>query len=101
MSYYHQLHSRQFSEEELEKIMERAEKKHVYRTQKLSMRFIVEYILNPDYDWCVEDSFICLDDVLYHQRHLTHDDYVEYMKTRKPVKEDTKEDLKEDTTTSK
>jgi hypothetical protein len=82
MNYYKELHSKQFSEEELIKMIDDCEKKHIYKTQKVSMKFIVEYLLNPKYDWCVEDSYICLSDILPHQPHLTYEDYKNYMKSK-------------------
>jgi len=61
------------------------EKKDVYRTQKLTPKFICEYILNSKYDWCVEDSYIGLSDIMPYQKHLTLKDISNYIKKSKNV----------------
>ena len=43
-------------------------------TQKLTADFCVKYILNYEYSSCVEDTYICIGDVLNAQKHLTLSD---------------------------
>ena len=40
-------------------------------TQDLTPEFCVKYILNDKYASCVEDTFICIGDVLNAQKHIT------------------------------
>ena len=40
-------------------------------TQDLTADFCVKYILNDKYASCVEETFICMGDVLNAQKHLT------------------------------
>jgi hypothetical protein len=40
-------------------------------TQDLTPEFCVKYILNEKYVSCVEDTFICMGDVLNAQKHIT------------------------------
>ena len=40
-------------------------------TQDLTPEFCVKYILNDKYASCVEDTFICMGDVLNAQKHIT------------------------------
>ena len=80
--YRKELFSRQLTEKELDEIMDYVNKKDVYRTQKLSPRYICEYILNPIYDWCVEDSYIFLSDIMPYQDHLTIADISNYIKEK-------------------
>ena len=40
-------------------------------TQKLTADFCVKYILNYEYSSCVEDTYICIGDVLNAQKHIT------------------------------
>jgi hypothetical protein len=43
-------------------------------TQKLTADFCVKYILNYEYSSCVEDTYICIGDVLNAQKHITLSD---------------------------
>ena len=45
--------------------------KTILYTQDLTPEFCVKYILNDKYASCVEDTFICMGDVLNAQRHIT------------------------------
>ena len=40
-------------------------------TQDLTSEFCVKYILNEKYASCVEDTFICMGDVLNAKKHIT------------------------------
>ena len=45
--------------------------KNLLYTQDLTPEFCVKYILNENYASCVEDTFICMGDVLNAQKHIT------------------------------
>jgi hypothetical protein len=45
--------------------------KTILYTQDLTPEFCVKYILNDKYASCVEDTFICMGDVLNAQKHIT------------------------------
>lgn len=64
----------------LEKNIHNLSMKTVLYTQNLTAEFCVKYILNEDYASCVEDTYICIGEVLRAQKHLTLADiqYVYY-----------------------
>lgn len=46
-------------------------------TQHLTPAFCVKYILSEDYASCVEETYICDKDVLYHQPHIKQEELME------------------------
>lgn len=65
----------QFTEDEIKKFVDRVSMKRILITQKLSMKFVIEYILNSKYHVNDSDSSLVIDDVLQYQPHLTRADY--------------------------
>lgn len=55
----------------LEKNIHNLSMKTILYTQNLTAEFCVKYILNEYYASCVEDTYICVGDVLRAQKHLT------------------------------
>ena len=54
----------------------------VYKTQQnLPKEFLVDYILNPEYQLTEEEMLITIHDVLEYQNHLSIDDIFESLKT--------------------
>jgi len=49
--------------------------KTLLRTQRLTAAFCIDYIFNEEYASCVEDTYICLGDVLAKQPHLSESDF--------------------------
>jgi len=57
--------------------------KTILYTQKLTVEFCVDYLLNDDYMTCVEDTYYFMaDTILRHQPHLTMNDIIEYIKSK-------------------
>jgi len=50
--------------------------KTMMSTQILTAEFCVKYILNDDYVSTVEETYICDNDVLFHQKHLKQEDLI-------------------------
>ena len=48
--------------------------KYVLSTQILTAEFCVNYILNDDYAYCEEDTYICEADILDKQPHITNEE---------------------------
>ena len=46
----------------------------IVRLQKLTIQFIHDYILNPDYQVTPEEQYINIDFVLQYQKHISRDD---------------------------
>lgn len=46
-------------------------------TQHLTPAFCIKYILNEEYASCVEETYICDKDVLYHQPHIKQEELME------------------------
>lgn len=55
----------------LEKNIHNLSMNAILYTQNLTAEFCVKYILNEDYASCVEDTYICIGEVLRAQKHLT------------------------------
>lgn len=53
-------------------------------TQHLTPEFCIKYILNEDYASCVEETYICDKDVLYHQPHIKQEDLMEERRKQQP-----------------
>ena len=45
--------------------------------QDLTAHFCAKYILDEEYASCVEDTYICMDDILCFQTHLTKEEIVD------------------------
>ena len=52
----------------------------ILHTQHLTPEFCIKYILSEDYASCVEETYICDKDVLYHQPHITQEQLMEERK---------------------
>ena len=50
----------------------------IFKTQKLDAQFIVNYILNPDYQMTQEEEMITMNEVLRFQSHLKREDLLKY-----------------------
>jgi hypothetical protein len=48
----------------------------ILKTQTLTSKFCVKYILNPDFHFIPSDNAITVKDVLKYQKHITFDDLV-------------------------
>ena len=46
----------------------------IVRLQKLTVKFIKDYILNPEYQITSEEQYINIDFVLQYQKHISRDD---------------------------
>ena len=55
----------------LEKNIYNLSMKTILQTQYLTADFCVKYILSNDYVSCIEDTYICVEDVLNAQKHIT------------------------------
>jgi hypothetical protein len=61
-----------FDEEDLINNIDNLSLSSILKTQKLSLEFCVKYILSNDlYCKSDEDTYLCLNDVLLYQRHIT------------------------------
>ena len=58
----------------LEKNIRNFSMKTLLYTQDLTAEFCIKYILNEKYASCVEDTFLCIGDVLNAQKHLTREE---------------------------
>jgi hypothetical protein len=70
-------HTRQYTIEELEKMVNHLCVRMILKTQNnLTVDFCVKYILNPDYHACYEDRYYLddIDYVLKYQPHLDRDE---------------------------
>uniref|UniRef100_A0A6C0DF95 Uncharacterized protein n=1 Tax=viral metagenome TaxID=1070528 RepID=A0A6C0DF95_9ZZZZ len=65
------LRKQQYNIKVLEKNINNLTMKTILYTQRLTADFCVKYIMNENYASCVEDTFICIGDVLHAQKHLT------------------------------
>ena len=68
----YQLSNETFDIQTLEFNIDRLELKKLLKTQKLTPEFCIKYILNPEeHGMCREDHYICLDDIITYQPHIT------------------------------
>jgi hypothetical protein len=58
----------------LERNINNLSMKTILYTQYLTPEFCVKYILNDKYASCIEDTYICIGNVLNAQKHITLDD---------------------------
>ena len=58
----------------LERNINNLSMKTILHTQYLTPEFCVKYILNDKYASCIEDTYICIGNVLNAQKHITLDD---------------------------
>jgi len=65
------LHRKKYTIDLLEKNINFLSIRTILYTQDLTPEFCVKYILNDKYASCVEDTFICMGDVLNAQKHIT------------------------------
>ena len=65
------LRNKKYNIDLLEKNINFLSIKTLLYTQDLTAEFCVKYILNEKYASCVEDTFICMGDVLNAQKHIT------------------------------
>jgi hypothetical protein len=65
------LRNKKYDISALEKNINNLSTKTLLYTQKLTADFCVKYILNYEYSSCVEDTYICIGDVLNAQKHIT------------------------------
>jgi hypothetical protein len=65
------LRNKKYDISTLEKNINNLSTKTLLYTQKLTADFCVKYILNYKYSSCVEDTYICIGDVLNAQKHIT------------------------------
>ncbi len=68
------LRKRKYDISTLEKNINNLSMKTLLYTQNLTAEFCVKYILNDEYASCIEDTYICIGDVLNAQKHLTVSD---------------------------
>jgi len=55
----------------LERNINNLSMKTILHTQYLTAKFCVKYILNDKYASCIEDTYICIGNVLNAQKHIT------------------------------
>lgn len=67
------LHKKKYDIELLEKNIHNLSMKTLLYTQDLTAKFCIKYILNEKYASCVEDTFLCIGDVLNAQKHITRE----------------------------
>jgi hypothetical protein len=65
----------QFTEDEIEKFIDKVSMRRVLITQKLTADFVIKYILNEDYHVNDNDSMLTIRYVLHCQPHLTEADF--------------------------
>jgi hypothetical protein len=64
------------------------------QTQKLTPEFCAKYILNPEkYGMCREDHYLCDDDILLYQKHISKDDLMN-AKERENERENERDKIK-------
>ena len=68
------------SEEVVKKLLETYSQKQLLYKYKFTAFICVAYILNDDYSSCTEDTYICDNQLLFYQTHLTN---VDLIKARK------------------
>ena len=65
----------------LEKNIDSLSQWALIKYQDLTAEFCAKYILDEQYASCEEDTYICLDDIVWFQSHITKEDIVnEYNK---------------------
>lgn len=64
------LNNNRYSEETLIKNIEILDLRNILSTQKLSLYFCKNFILNEKYHKCVEDTYLDMSDILKYQPHL-------------------------------
>ena len=65
------LRKKKYSIDVLEENIDNLTNLTILRTQVLTPDFCIKYILNEEYASCVEETYICDLDVLFHQPHIT------------------------------
>jgi hypothetical protein len=79
--YNYQLSNEKFNIEILEFNIMRLELKKLLKTQTLTPEFCVKYILNPEeYGMSREDHYICKNDILIYQPHITMEQLIDCIK---------------------
>ena len=77
------LKHRKYDTDTLIKNINNLDLKAILHTQKLTVEFCVDYLLNDDYMTCVEDEYYFMTDtVLFYQHHITMNDIIEYIKSK-------------------
>jgi len=75
--YHYQLSNQKFDIETLEYNIDRLGLKKLLQTQVLTPEFCVKYILNPEeHGMCREDHYICLDDIVRYQPHISIEELI-------------------------
>ena len=64
------LNNKHYNEEILIKNIEILDLRNILSTQKLSLDFCQNFILNEKYHKCVEDTYLDMSDILKYQPHL-------------------------------
>jgi hypothetical protein len=62
------------SEKIILELLEKHSQKQLLTSYKFSAFICVKYILNEDYSTCTEDTYICDNQLLFYQTHLTNQD---------------------------
>ena len=70
---YEIIASKQCSEEYIVSLLPKVELKWIYQHQQLSLDFIFNYIMNPEYNDKSEDSWHTLTNILSYQKHSLQD----------------------------
>jgi hypothetical protein len=72
---YSKVTNRQCSEDYLKYAIDFIDIKTIYKNQKLSLSFIFNYILNPDYFSSNEDEYITIEDIQIFQPYTLGEMY--------------------------
>lgn len=62
------------SEKIILELLEKHSQKQLLFSYKFSAFICVKYILNEEYSTCTEDTYICDNQLLFYQTHLTNQD---------------------------
>jgi len=77
------LFTQQFDIDTLVRNIDKLDLKTILRTQKLTVEFCVDYLMNDDYMSCVEDTYYFVANIIiFYQKHITMDDIIDYVKSK-------------------
>ena len=77
-----QLYKQMFDLKTLEENLDSLSLRSILHTQTLDVSFCVNYILNPQYAFSQEDTYLDYTNVLKHQPHLKPQELIEALKLK-------------------
>ena len=72
-----------FTDRQMIELFNKCTQRQIMTRYKLTARQCVLYLLNTEYSQCDEDTYICDNEVLIYQPHLTDKDLIDERKRQK------------------